>query len=112
MSTPGLLIATAWLRNGFPAFHTLGSLASRAAEIFSTTWAQAGLARELVAQAPDGLYVPLCGPQLSLFLAPLAQLPYGWALTAWLAVNVLIYAFCCHAVWKVVRVFRRIARQF
>mgnify|MGYP001794758606 CR=1 FL=1 len=49
---------------------------------------------------PNSLYVPLYGPQLSLFCAQFARLPYGWALTAWLAVNVLIYAFCCHAVWK------------
>ena len=27
-------------------------------------------------------------------------MPYGWALAAWLALNVLIYAFCCYAVWK------------
>ena len=102
MSTPGLLDRNGLVKGtDFLHFYTLGNLASRGrADLLYNMRAQAGLARELVAQAPDSLYVPLYGPQLSLFFAPLAQLPYGWALTAWLVVNVLIYAFCCHAVWK------------
>ncbi len=62
--------------------------------------AQAELARTLVPQAPNSLYVPLYGPQVSLLFAPFARLSYGWALIAWLTVNVLIYAFCCYAVWR------------
>jgi hypothetical protein len=62
--------------------------------------AQADLARQFVTNAPNSFYVPLYGPQVSLFFAPFAELPYGYAIAAWLAVNVLIYAFCCFAVWE------------
>jgi alpha-1,2-mannosyltransferase len=102
MSTPGLLDRNSLVKGtDFLHFYTLGTLALRGrADLLYDMRAQAGLARELVAQAPDSLYVPLYGPQLSLFFASLARLPYGWALTAWLALNILIYAFCCYAVWK------------
>lgn len=102
MSTPGLLDRNGLVKGtDFLHFYTLGSLALRGrGDLLYNMPGQAELARELVAQAPDSLYVPLYGPQLSLFLAPFARLTYGWALTAWLVVNVLIYAFCCHAVWK------------
>jgi alpha-1,2-mannosyltransferase len=102
ISTPGLLDRNGLVKGtDFLHFYTLGSLALRGrGDLLYSMRAQAELARELVAQAPDSLYVPLYGPQVSLFFAPFARLPYGWALAAWLAVNVLIYASCCHAVWK------------
>jgi Glycosyltransferase family 87 len=102
MSTPGLLDRNGLVKGtDFLHFYTLGRLALHGrGDLLYNMRAQAELARELVAQAPNSLYVPLYGPQLSLFFAPFARLPYGWALTAWLTVNILIYAFCCHAVWK------------
>lgn len=102
MSTPGLLDRHGLVKGtDFLHFYTLGNLAlrDRGGELYDMR-AQAELAQELVPQAPDSLYVPLYGPQVSLFFAPFARLSYGWALTAWLAVNVLIYSFCCYAVWK------------
>ena len=103
MSTPGLLDRNGLVKGtDFLHFYTLGSLALRGrGDLLYNMRAQADLAREFVAQAPDSLYVPLYGPQVSLFFAPFARLPYGWALTAWLAVNILIYALCCRAVWKI-----------
>jgi Glycosyltransferase family 87 len=103
MSTPGLLDRNGLVKGtDFLHFYTLGSLALRGhGDLLYNMRAQADLARELVAQAPNSLYVPLYGPQVSLFFAPFARLPYGWAVTAWLAVNILIYAFCCHAVWRI-----------
>ena len=102
MSTPGLLDRNGLVKGtDFLHFYTLGTVALRGrGDLLYNLRAQAELARELVTQAPNSLYVPLYGPQLSLFFAPFARLPYSWALTAWLAVNVLVYAFCCHAVWK------------
>ena len=102
MSTPGLLDRNGLVKGtDFLHFYTLGSLALRGrGDLFYNIRAQAELARNFVAQAPNSLYVPLYGPQVSLFFAPFARLPYGWALTAWLAVNILVYAFCCRAVWK------------
>ena len=102
MSAPGLLDRNGLVKGtDFLHFYTLGRLALQdRGDLLYNMRAQADLAREFVTNAPDSLYVPLYGPQVSLFFAPFAELPYGYALTAWLALNVLIYAFCCFAVWK------------
>ena len=102
MFTPGLLDRNGQVKGtDFLHFYTLGNLALRdRGDSLYDMRAQAELAKELVSQASDSLYVPLYGPQVSLFFEPFARLPYGLALTVWLSVNVLIYAFCCYAVWK------------
>jgi hypothetical protein len=102
MSAPGLLDRNYQVKGtDFLHFYTLGRLALQdRGDLLYNMRAQANLARQFVTNAPDSLYVPLYGPQVSLFFAPFAELPYGYALAAWLAVNVLIYAFCCFAVWK------------
>jgi hypothetical protein len=102
MSAPGLLDRNGLVKGtDFLHFYTLGRLGLEGrGDLLYNMRAQADLAREFVSNAQDNLYVPLYGPQVSLFFAPLARLPYGYALAAWLAVNVLIYAFCCYAVWK------------
>jgi alpha-1,2-mannosyltransferase len=102
MSTPGLLDRNGLVKGtDFLHFYTLGSLASQGrGDLLYDMRAQAELTRTLVPQAPNSLYVPLYGPQVSLLFAPFAQLSYGWALVTWLKVNVLIYAFCCYVVWR------------
>ena len=102
MSAPGLLDRNGLVKGtDFLHFYTLGRLALQdRGELLYNMRAQADLARQFVTNAPDSFYVPLYGPQVSLFFAPFAELPYGYALAAWLAVNVLIYAFCCFAVWE------------
>ena len=102
MSTPGLLDRNSLVKGtDFLHFYTLGRLAlDDRGDLLYDMRAQAELARGFVANAPNSLYVPLYGPQVSLFFVPLARLPYGYALAAWLAVNILIYAFCCFAVWN------------
>jgi alpha-1,2-mannosyltransferase len=102
MSAPGLVDRNGLVKGtDFLDFYTLGHLALQGrGDLLYNMRAQAELAREFVAGAPDSVYVPLYGPQVSLLFAPFAQLPYGWALTAWLALNVLLYAFCCYAVWR------------
>ena len=102
MSTPGLLDRNGLVKGtDFLHFYTLGNLALRGrGDLLYDMRAQAELARQFVTHAPDSLYVPLYGPQVSLFFAPFARLSYGWALTVWLFVNALIYTFCCCAVWK------------
>src|SRR5437870_990708 len=82
-------------------FYALGSLALRGrGDLLYDMRAQAIVTRERVPQAGGAVYLPLSCPQVSLFFAPLALLPYGWALTAWLSFNVVIYALCCSAIWK------------
>jgi len=85
----------------FLHFYTLGSLALQGrGDLLYDMREQSLLAQKLVPEAAGSFYVPLYGPQVSLFFAPFATLSYGWALTAWLALNVLIYGLCCYAVWK------------
>src|SRR4029077_8920545 len=80
VSTPGLLDRNGLVKGtDFLHFYTLGNLALHGrGDLLYDMRAQAELGRELVAKAPDSLYVPLYGPQVSLFFAPLAKLPYGW----------------------------------
>jgi hypothetical protein len=102
MSAPGLLDRNGLVKGtDFLHFYTLGTLALQGrGDLLYDMRAQAELAWQLLPQAPDSLYVPLYGPQVSLLFAPFAGLAYGWALTAWLSTNVLVFAFCCYAVWK------------
>ncbi len=102
ISAPGLLDRNGLVKGtDFMHFYTLGNLAWQGrGDLLYDMRAQAELARQLLPQAPDRLYVPLYGPQVSLFFAPFAQLPYGWALAAWLSTNVLIFTFCCYSVWR------------
>ena len=105
MSTPGLLDRNGLVKGtDFLHFYTLGRLALEGrGDLLYNMRAQADLARHFVANAPDSVYVALYGPQVSLFFAPFAGLSYGYALTAWLGMNVLIYALCCFSVWKTCR---------
>src|SRR6059058_3805846 len=102
ISTPGLRDRYGLVKGtDFLHFYTLGSLALRGrGDLLYDMRAQAIVTRELVPQAGGAVYLPLYGPQVSLFFAPLARLPYGWALTAWLSFNVVIFALCCYAIWK------------
>jgi len=102
IATPGL-----WDRAGnlkgtdFLHFYTLGSLAlaHRAADLYNLQ-AQAQLAAQRVPAAASIRYLPLYPPQVSLFFAPFAELPYSGALILWLALSSLLYGLCCYAVWR------------
>ena len=84
----------------FLHFYTLGNLAlEHRGDLLYNMPAQTELARQEVPAAAGYVYVPLYGPQVSLVFAPLARLPYLWALAIWISVNVLIYAACCFAIW-------------
>jgi len=102
ISTPGLRDRYGLVKGtDFLHFYTLGSLALRGrGDLLYDMQAQAVVVRERIPEAAEVFYLPLYGPQVSLFFAPLALLPYGWALTAWLFFNIVIYALCCYAIWK------------
>ena len=102
ISVPGLFDRNGLIKGtDFLYFYILGKLALQGrGDLLYDMRAQAELARKLVSQAFHTLYVPLYGPQISLLFAPFSRLRYGWALAAWLSVNVLIFAFCCYAIWK------------
>ncbi len=101
-SCPGLIGRNGVLKGAdFLHFYTLGSLAleHRGGELYDMA-AQSTVAQRLVPQAGRLIFVPLYGPQISLFFAPLAALPYGQALLVWELFTAAIYALCCYAVWK------------
>src|SRR5208282_4534600 len=84
----------------FSHLYTLGSvaLAHRAVDLYDAD-AQAELASRLIPAATGIRYIPMYPPQVSIFFAPLAALPYGTALVIWLAASSLLYALCCYALW-------------
>ena len=92
----GNLIGTDFLH-----LYTLGSLAvtHRGSELYDEQ-SQALLAAHRVPEAGGIRYLPLYPPQVSILFAPLAFLPYGWALAVWWICTGLIYGACCHAIWR------------
>jgi hypothetical protein len=44
-------------------------------------------------------YIPIHSPQVAMFFAPLAKLPYLVALTIWIVGSLVIYAVCCALIW-------------
>jgi len=103
MATPGLRDRNGLIKGtDFLHFYTLGSLAlHHRGDLLYSLPAQAWWLRKLVPQASGTVYLPLYGPQFSLLFAPFALLPYEWSLALWLLLNVLIYAVCCSAIWRI-----------
>ncbi len=102
LATPGLRDRNGNLKGtDFLHFYTLGTLAvaHRGSDLYDMN-AQAALAAQRVPEAAGIRYLPLYPPQVSIFFAPLAHFPYGWALILWLCCSVLLYGICCYAVWR------------
>src|SRR5438445_89041 len=102
LSSPGLLDRNRIVKGAdFLHFYTLGSLARehRSAQLYDME-AQSTMNQERLPQVSRVRLVPLYGPQVSLFFAPLSKLPYSQALLVWLLLNAAIYALCCYALWK------------
>lgn len=102
LATPGLRDRAGNLKGtDFLHFYTLGALASAhdAADLYNMN-VQAALAARLVPQAAGTHYLPLYPPQVSIVFAPLAHLPFAWALAAWWAVSTSIFGACCYSIWR------------
>ena len=102
VATPGLLDRSGNLKGtDFLHFYTLGSLAlaHRGADLYNMN-AQSQLAAERVPAAAGIRYLPLNPPQVSIFLAPFARMPYAYALIFWLALSALVYGACCYDLWR------------
>jgi glycosyl transferase family 87 len=85
----------------FLHLYTLGSIAleHRGSDLYNTK-AQADLSTQRVPAAAGIIYVPLLPPQVSVFFAPWARLPYPWALGSWLIVSGLLYGLSCYLIWR------------
>ena len=102
MATPGLRDRAGNLKGtDFLHFYTIGSLALEhdGADLYDMRM-QAVLAARRVPGAAGIRYLPLYPPQVSILFAPLARLPYMWALVVWLACSAGIYAVCCYFLWR------------
>lgn len=102
MSAPGLRDRTGLVKGAdFLHYYTLGKLAlENRGYLLYDMRAQSTELAKLVPEASGYVFVPLYGPQVSLFFAPFALLSCRWALTVWLCLNVVIYSLCCYGVWK------------
>ncbi len=102
LNTPGLRDRGGQIKGSdFLHFYTLGTLAHQnRGDLLYNIPEQTDLLQKIVPEARGYIYVPLYGPQVSLFFCPFAYLPYSRAWVAWSLLNVLIYAACCYAVWK------------
>ena len=102
VATPGLLDRGGNLKGtDFLHLYTLGSLAAahRGADLYDMN-AQSALAAQRVPDATGIRYLPLYPPQVSVFLEPLAQLRYGWALVLWWVASTAVYCVCCYSIWR------------
>jgi hypothetical protein len=102
LATPGLRDPNGLIKGtDFLHFYTLGKIALLGrGDLLYDMRGQSELMERLVPEARGYSYVSLYGAQVSLLFAPLAKLAYGYALTAWLLLNVVIYATCCFTVWR------------
>ncbi len=84
----------------FSHLYTLGSvaLAHRTPDLYNAD-AQAELTASRIPGAAGIRYLPIYPPQVSIFFAPLAALPYGAALAVWLTVSSLLYGLCSYVLW-------------
>jgi alpha-1,2-mannosyltransferase len=99
---PGLLDWNGQLKGpDFLQFYVAGSIAlgGDSGALYDPA-AFATLGAKLVPESQGVYYLPVYGPQMSLLFAPLALLPYGWALLTWLLITTAIYGVCCWAVWR------------
>lgn len=102
IAAPGLRDRAGNLKGtDFLHFYTLGSLAlaHHGADLYDMC-AQSELAAQRVPAAAGIRYLPLYPPQVSIFFAPFARLPYPWALAFWLTVSSLLYSLGCWVVWR------------
>lgn len=102
IATPGLRDRNGNLKGtDFLHFYILGSLAAeqRGADLYDMN-TQAALAAQRVPEAAGIEYLPVYPPQVSIFFAPLAALPYRSALIVWWIFSAALYGLCCYWIWR------------
>ena len=102
ISTPGLRDRSGLLKGtDFLQFYVAGSLVrdGRAHSLYDYSAHVAEGARR-VPESRGTTFLPVYGPQVAVFFAPLAALDYAPALAAWVLASALLYALCIAAVWR------------
>jgi alpha-1,2-mannosyltransferase len=103
LATPGVLDRNHLVKGtDFIHFYAIGSLAlEHRGDALYDIPAQTELLAQRVPEAGHVRYLPLYGPQVSLLFAPLAKLPYGYALILWWLATMAIYGSCVYAIWSI-----------
>jgi alpha-1,2-mannosyltransferase len=103
LSRPGLLDWAGQIKGtDFVHFYVLGSVAVNGpVHALYETRTLADISAALVPESKGVYYLPIYGPQVALFFAPLSTLPYAWALAAWVLITASVYGLCCASIWKV-----------
>jgi hypothetical protein len=102
ISTPGLRDRSGLLKGtDFLQFYVAGSLVreGRADSLYDYAAHVAEGARR-VPESRGTTFLPVYGPQVALFFAPLAALGYAPALATWVLATALLYALGVAAVWR------------
>jgi len=102
LATPGLRDRSGLLKGAdFLQFYVFGSLArdGRTEALYDYS-AHVALAERRVPESRGTTFLPVYGPQVALFFAPLSVFAYGPALTLWVVASALLYALCVLAVWR------------
>jgi hypothetical protein len=85
----------------FVYFYVVGGIArARDLPALYSMDMQDAIIRRLVPAFIDTHFPPSYGPQVALFFAPLARLPYVTALRVWLAFTVVLYLACSYVIWR------------
>lgn len=102
LNTPGLRDHSGLVKGAdFLHFYTLGTLAREGhGGLLYDIPAQTELLQKIVPEAHQYVYVPLYGPQVSLFFWPFASFAYPKALLAWSLLNAALYGLCCYFIWR------------
>ncbi len=102
IATPGLRDRSGVLKGAdFLQFYVFGSLAreDRTDALYDYA-AHVAEAERRVPESRGTTFLPVYGPQVAVFFAPLAGLAYGPALAIWSCASALLYALCIAAVWR------------
>jgi glycosyl transferase family 87 len=102
LAGPGLVDRNGQVKGtDFLHFYVIGSLVvdGRDTALYDVE-TQTATAVKLVPESRNVFYLPVYGPQVALLYAPLALLPYGWALAVWLGVTALVYGICIAGIWR------------
>ena len=102
IATPGMRDRFGHLKGAdFLHAYVLGSIAlDHRADALYDAAAQRAIGERLVPASAGDYFLPVYGPQYSLFWAPFALLPYAWAAALWMLLSAAIYAVCCYAIWR------------
>jgi hypothetical protein len=102
LATPGLRDRVGQVKGGdFVHFYVLGTLAREGrGSILYDMDAQTALIPRLISDSAGLQYVPLYGPQVSMFFATFARLSYAQALVLWWLLTAVMYATSIYLIWR------------